>query len=159
MTVARTMVAQGVVVGVLLAGGCGPAAKGPEPNTGSAADSGAVEVHEGRRGAADSREWRGSNPARVEDLLVGRFAGVDVTRVPGGGLSVRIRGASSIIGGGEPLYVIDGQTIEPGPGGALMGINPQDIARIQVRKDAGDIAFYGARGGNGVVLITTKRGQ
>ncbi|HET6228766.1 MAG TPA: TonB-dependent receptor plug domain-containing protein [Longimicrobiaceae bacterium] len=155
----RTVVAQGIALGVLLAGGCAPAGAGPEPDPGVAADSGAVEVHEGRRGLADAREWRGSNPARVEDLLVGRFAGVDVTRVPGGGLSVRIRGASSIIGGGEPLYVIDGQTIEPGPGGALMGINPQDIDRIQVLKDAGDIAFYGARGGNGVVLITTKRGQ
>jgi TonB-dependent SusC/RagA subfamily outer membrane receptor len=59
-------------------------------------------------------------------------------------------------GNTEPLYVIDGFAIEPGPD-RLIGINPADVARIEVLKDAASLAMYGSRAGNGVVLITTKR--
>jgi len=90
--------------------------------------------------------------------LAGRFPGVEVFRLASGDLSVQIRGASSFVGSTEPLYVIDGMEISPGPGGALVGINPADIASIQVLKDIGSTALYGVRGANGVILITTKRG-
>ena len=95
----------------------------------------------------------------VEEMLKGRVSGVQVMQAPGGGIAVRIRGASSINGSNEPLYVLDGFPIAPGPGGALTGINPYDIESIDVLKDAASTAIYGSRGANGVILITTKRGQ
>ena len=106
--------------------------------------------------SATSDEWRGQPAGRAEELFVGRFPGVQVFQVPGG-ISVRIRGANTITGSTEPLYVIDDMPIEAGPGGALMGINPADIEKIEVLKDAGSTAMYGSRGANGVVLIRMKR--
>ncbi|PYO29715.1 MAG: hypothetical protein DMD73_00815 [Gemmatimonadetes bacterium] len=66
---------------------------------------------------------------------------------------------SSVVtrGSNEPLYVIDGVEIEPGPGGSLTGINPRDIATIEVVKDPAGEAMYGVRGANGVIIIRTKR--
>lgn len=93
--------------------------------------------------------------SRVEELLVGRVAGVRVLSVPGG-MIVRVRGASTIMGVQEPLYVVDGMPVEPGPGG-MLAINPGDVATIEVLKDAASTSYYGVRGANGVVLIRTKR--
>ncbi len=90
-------------------------------------------------------------------FLKGRAAGVQVrqdSNEPGGGISIRIRGASSISSNNEPLYVIDGFQTEIGN-----QINPEDIASIEILKDAAATAIYGARGANGVVLITTKKGS
>lgn len=109
----------------------------------------------------------------VDQALQGRAAGVQVTQssaAPGGGLSVRVRGANSLISGSEPLYVIDGLPIYPdntsyGTGAdrqaknALAALNPNDIESIEVLKDASATSIYGSRGANGVVLITTKRGK
>ena len=106
--------------------------------------------------SATKEDWAGQTPARAEELFAGRFPGVQVFQ-SGGGLTIRIRGGSSINGSNEPLYVIDDQIIEPGPGGALMGINPQDIEKIEVLKDAGSTAMYGSRGANGVIVIRTQR--
>ncbi|HVH66787.1 MAG TPA: TonB-dependent receptor plug domain-containing protein [Gemmatimonadales bacterium] len=92
----------------------------------------------------------------IEEVLNGRFPGVTVTRTPDGGVSVRIRGTTSIHGSNEPLYVIDGVEIQPGPNGSLSGINPHDIASIQVLKDAAETSLYGVRGANGVIVIKTK---
>lgn len=94
----------------------------------------------------------------VQQILQGRAPGVQViqnSHSPGGGLSVRIRGANSIIGGNEPLYVVDGFI----GGVGLNSINPNDIETIEILKDASATAIYGARGANGVVIITTKRGS
>lgn len=93
----------------------------------------------------------------IEQVLMGRFPGVTVTRTADGGVSVRIRGTTSIRGSSEPLYVIDGVEIQAGPGGSLVGINPHDIASIEVIKDPAGEAMYGVRGANGVIVITTKR--
>jgi TonB-dependent SusC/RagA subfamily outer membrane receptor len=93
----------------------------------------------------------------IEQALMGRFPGVTVTRAPDGSMSVRIRGTTSINGSNEPLYVIDGVEIQPGPGGSLVGINPYDIATIEVVKDPAGEALYGVRGANGIILIKTKR--
>jgi len=93
----------------------------------------------------------------IEEVLMGRFPGVDVRRTADGGIAVRIRGATSIRGSNEPLYVVDGIPIQPGPNGSLTGINPHDIATIQVLKDPAETAMYGMRGANGVIVITTKR--
>ena len=91
----------------------------------------------------------------IEEILAGRIAGVEVERTPNG-LKVRIRGATSLRGDSEPLYVIDGITIQPGPGGALVGITPYDIESITVLKDPAETAIYGVRGANGVIVIRTK---
>jgi TonB-dependent SusC/RagA subfamily outer membrane receptor len=92
----------------------------------------------------------------IEQVLMGRFPGVTVTRAPDGSIAVRIRGTTSIRGSTEPLYVIDGVEIEPGANGSLTGINPHDIASIQVLKDAAETSLYGVRGANGVIVIKTK---
>jgi TonB-dependent SusC/RagA subfamily outer membrane receptor len=98
------------------------------------------------------------NPGQpIERVLQGRFAGVEVTRTADGGIAVRIRGATSFNASTAPLYVVDGIPIEPGPNGALTGINPNDIESIEVLKDAADTAMYGMRGANGVIVIKTKR--
>ena len=113
----------------------------------------------------------------VDQMLAGTAPGVQVTTgssEPGGALSVRIRGTSSITGNSEPLYVIDGFPIENDIQGASVGnggrdrttppnplvtLNPSDIESISVLKDASATAIYGARGANGVIIITTKQGR
>jgi len=95
--------------------------------------------------------------ARVEQALQGQMAGVAVrttSGAPGSDISIRVRGASSISGDATPLYVVDGVPLDN-----LSGVNPADIASIDVLKDAASAAIYGSRGSNGVVLVTTKRGK
>jgi TonB-dependent SusC/RagA subfamily outer membrane receptor len=95
--------------------------------------------------------------ARVEELLHGRVPGLQVIS-SGGGISLRIRGVGSFMGNNEPLVVIDGMPVPQfGTSSALGWINPHDIERIDVLKDAGSTAIYGSRGANGVIVITTKR--
>lgn len=92
----------------------------------------------------------------VSQALQGRAAGVQVTQTsgaPGGNYKIRIRGANSITGGNEPLYVVDGQFVD------ISAVNVNDIASMEVLKDASSTAIYGTRGANGVVLITTKKGR
>jgi TonB-dependent SusC/RagA subfamily outer membrane receptor len=97
------------------------------------------------------------NPSQpLEKVLQAHVPGVTITTTPSGWLSVRIRGATTINGSSEPLYVIDGMPIQAGPDGSLVGINAADIASIEVLKDASSLAFYGLRGANGVILIKTK---
>jgi TonB-dependent SusC/RagA subfamily outer membrane receptor len=97
----------------------------------------------------------------IEKQLMARVPGVWITRTPDGGIAVRIRGSTSIHGSTEPLYVVDGVAVQAGPGGSLTGINPYDIASIEVLKDAAATTMYGARGANGVIVIKMKqpRGQ
>jgi TonB-linked SusC/RagA family outer membrane protein len=101
----------------------------------------------------------------VEQAIQGRMAGVQVQQTsgqPGAGISLRVRGVTSIAGGNEPLYVIDGlpQFNDDVRGvNGLATINPSDIESIEVLKDASATAIYGSRGANGVVMITTKNGK
>jgi TonB-dependent starch-binding outer membrane protein SusC len=113
--------------------------------------------HRGLAGTTvTSEDIDASHVQPIEQALQARVPGVVITRTPDGGISVRIRGATTINGSTEPLFVIDGLPIEPGPGGSLVGINPHDIASIEVLKDAASLAFYGVRAANGVILIKTK---
>jgi TonB-linked SusC/RagA family outer membrane protein len=108
----------------------------------------------------------------IDQGLVGRASGVQVTQtsgMPGAVASIRVRGSSSIQGGNEPLYVIDGFPVYNGGGfgntggkvqmSGLSTVNPSDIESIEILKDAAATAIYGARAANGVVLITTKTGK
>ena len=92
----------------------------------------------------------------VEELLEGRFPGVEVIRTRSGGFKVLIRGGNTILGESQPLYVVNGVAVQPDPERGLDWLNPADIERIEVVKDAAQLAFYGMRGGNGVILIKTK---
>jgi TonB-linked SusC/RagA family outer membrane protein len=94
---------------------------------------------------------------RVEQALQGTTSGVTVqsnSGQPGKGISVRIRGTSSITGSNDPLYVIDGYI-----GGNLESVSPGDIESLEILKDASATAIYGSRGSNGVVMVTTKAGK
>ncbi|HEV8083866.1 MAG TPA: TonB-dependent receptor [Chitinophagaceae bacterium] len=95
----------------------------------------------------------------ASQALQGRAAGVQVTNndaAPGGNISVLIRGTGSLASyGNEPLYVVDGYPVSTG----INNINPNDIASIDVLKDASATAIYGIRAANGVIIITTKKGK
>ncbi len=123
-----------------------------------------------------AKDFNGGIVNAPDQLIQGKVAGVQIinnTGAPGGATTVRIRGVSSLRGGNSPLFVVDGvplsgSTGAPGFGTALGGapgnnplnfINPNDIASMDVLKDASATAIYGSRGANGVVIITTKRGQ
>ncbi|MCK5102240.1 MAG: SusC/RagA family TonB-linked outer membrane protein, partial [Cyclobacteriaceae bacterium] len=111
----------------------------------------------------------------IDQGLVGRAAGVVVTQtsgMPGATASIRVRGTTSLQGGNEPLYVIDGFPIYAGSGygntsgtgnreriSSMATLNPNDIESIEILKDASATSIYGARAANGVVLITTKTGK
>ena len=92
----------------------------------------------------------------MAQALQGRIAGVTVGQEggPGGGTMVRIRGFGTV-GDNEPLYIIDGVPTQSG----LNDLNPNDIESVQVLKDASSASIYGARAGNGVVIVTTKKGK
>jgi TonB-dependent SusC/RagA subfamily outer membrane receptor len=98
-----------------------------------------------------------SGDVPIEKILADRVAGVRLGRTADGTLTVQIRGTTSWNGDGQPLYVLDGVPIMPGPGGALSGVNPRDIEKIEVLKDAVSTAMYGSRGANGVIIIKTKK--
>ena len=123
---------------------------------GTAFNSSALGADPDRASTITAADLDQSPSDPIEKTLASRVSGVLVTRTPDGGIAIRIRGATSIMGSNEPLYVIDGLPIQAGPGGALTGINPHDIATIQVLKDVASTAFYGVRGANGVIVIKTK---
>ena len=120
----------------------------------------------------NSAQFKDQPVIGVDQALQGRAAGVQVFQnsgTPGAGIAVRVRGAASISGSNEPLYVVDGLPIITGSSSqlgtgnqginGLNDLNPNDIATIEVLKDAASAAIYGSRASNGVVLITTKRGK
>ncbi len=108
----------------------------------------------------------------VDQALSGRIAGAQVSinsGRPDGGISIRLRGTSTVLGAADPLYIVDGviinndspELVDVGGGSSnrLSDINPQDIERIEVVKGAAAAALYGSRANNGVVQIFTRRGQ
>lgn len=111
--------------------------------------------------------------ASLDQLLQGRAAGVQIvssSAAPDAGVNIRVRGMTSLTGSSEPLYVVDGVILTAADSNMLsddmtegvnnlMGLNPQDIASIEILKDASATAIYGADGANGVVLITTKESK
>lgn len=105
-----------------------------------------------------SKELQEVPVANMQQALQGRAAGVEVQRVgttPGATARIRIRGERSINGSNDPLIVLDGIPYE----GSISDINPDDIASLNVLKDASATAIYGSRGANGVIIVTTKRGE
>jgi iron complex outermembrane receptor protein len=131
----------------------------------------------GSVGSLKEKDFNKGVYTSADQLIQGKVAGVQMINnsgAPGGGSTVKIRGASAVTGSGQPLYVIDGVPLDgrsPRPGigdiglggsnpgnNALNFINPSDIASIDILKDASATAIYGSRAAYGVVLITTKKG-
>lgn len=119
----------------------------------------------GAVGSVKESQLRERPAASLNQALAGRIAGVQVNSNsgrPGGQTNIRIRGFSSINTTNNPLYVIDGVILPVGSqtqnSNAIDYLNPNDIASVEVLKDASSTAIYGARGANGVILVTTKRG-
>jgi iron complex outermembrane receptor protein len=115
-----------------------------------------------------SEEFNTGRVVTPTELIQNKVAGVQVVEntEPGGRTSIRIRGGTSTSASNEPLYVIDGQPLGTDAGGGVTSgrdplnfLNPEDIASITVLRDAGAAAIYGTNAANGVVLITTKRGE
>ncbi|MGB0366290.1 MAG: SusC/RagA family TonB-linked outer membrane protein [Flavobacteriaceae bacterium] len=124
-----------------------------------------------------SEDFNGGIIASPEQLIQGKTAGVQIVNSsgePGAGVNIRIRGTSSARSGNNPLFVVDGIPLSGGatngamvdvgrgtnePKNPLNFLNPNDIERIDILKDASATAIYGSRGANGVILITTKSGQ
>lgn len=157
----------------LVASGCAPArtarATDLAARDSTAADSVAVpdstDVGYGRQrtdevlasvGSVRLDGQRGIGAVRIEELIRSRVPGVEVHQVSGGEYVIRIRSVHRSATLGEPLIVLDGVPLSPIERG-LAGINPNDVSRIDVLKDASATAIYGARGANGVILIRTKR--
>ncbi|MCR8556464.1 TonB-dependent receptor [Mucilaginibacter sp. BJC16-A38] len=112
----------------------------------------------GAVGSVNEKQLQERPAINLEQELAGKIAGVNVSTnsgAPGGATKIRIRGYSSINSNTDPLYVVDGVVWTEG--GA--SINPNDVASIDVLKDASSTAIYGTRGANGVILVTTKRGS
>ncbi|WP_423148490.1 SusC/RagA family TonB-linked outer membrane protein [Rubrolithibacter danxiaensis] len=111
----------------------------------------------GSVGVVSAEAFENRPNTQMSNMLEGKTSGVQVlssSGKPSAGLSMRIRGTSSINSSSEPLYVVDGV-----PTGDTRSLNPADIESISVLKDAASAAIYGAQGANGVVLITTKKGK
>jgi TonB-linked SusC/RagA family outer membrane protein len=116
--------------------------------------------------AISSKDFNRGVMASPQDLLVGKLAGVQITSgsgAPGSNSTIRIRGGSSLNASNDPLIVIDGFPVDNtaigGISNPLAAINPSDIESYTVLKDASATAIYGSRASNGVIIITTKKGQ
>jgi TonB-linked SusC/RagA family outer membrane protein len=120
----------------------------------------------------ESQELQETSEPSIDGALQGHTAGVTVNRnsgAPGQGISVRIRGVTTVSGSNQPLYVVDGIPVVNATtttdsyggqrGNALTNLAPSDIESVEILKDAAASAIYGARASNGVVLITTKQGK
>ncbi len=113
----------------------------------------------GSVGSVDIDETVKTPVATIDQAIQGRVPGVFVTSVngsPGAATTIRIRGGNSINAGNEPLYVVDGFISDAS---IVSSLNPEDIESIDILKDASAVSIYGARGSNGVILVTTKRGR
>ena len=114
-----------------------------------------------------AEEFNGGRIISTEELIQGKVAGVQVVdnNEPGGGISIRIRGATSINASSDPLFVVDGVPLGSAGAGLSAGrnplnfLNPEDIESVTVLKDASAAAIYGANAANGVILIQTKTGR
>jgi TonB-dependent SusC/RagA subfamily outer membrane receptor len=121
-----------------------------------------------------AEQLAGSGAQNIDAALSGKIAGAQVnltSGTPGAGASVRLRGTSSIIGGAEPLYIVDGVIVDnssdelinfgyrSNPTNRIADLNPNDIERVEVLKGAAAAALYGSRANNGVIQIFTRRGR
>ncbi len=162
---ARSLVGGMAAAALLLTGG---ACASSQQHTGKASPADSVQVGYGTQATREvtssissvkSDKNQDAGRSTVEQMLQGRVAGLEVIRLSSGKISLRVRGSASFYMNTEPLYVIDGVSVAADNfSDAVAGLTPDQVLRIDVLKDASATAIYGSQGGNGVVLITTKRG-
>ena len=162
----RVLIATALYANSLAAAACAqqtrPDATTPTPADSATAKTAAANASEERKRMTSSQSAKADdlNQGRyttVEQMIEGRFPGVQVIHLDRGGYSLRIRGTSTFIGSPEPLFVLDGIPLASGT--TLAGLDPRDIDRIDVLKETAATSAYGARGSNGVILIRTKRAR
>jgi TonB-dependent starch-binding outer membrane protein SusC len=161
VSIVRLPRATAMLLALCVAGACHGSAKAkPEPD----GDADPVNVGYGTQPRSQSNAAVGTVDAEAngeqaittwEQLIVGRVAGLQVIR-GASGLVLRVRGPSTISGDADPLVIVNGTQLS-GSANLLYSVNPQDVSRIEVLKDAGSTAIYGSRGANGVVLVTLKK--
>ena len=123
-------------------------------------------------GTVDAREIQDAGATAIDQVLAGKVAGAVVSQNsgnPAGGVSIRLRGPSTVLGSADPLYVIDGVIVDNssaslydlggGSQNRLVDINPEDIERLEILKGASAAALYGSRANGGVIQIFTRRGR
>lgn len=151
-----------LLVPLLAAVGC---ASRPETHTAEDEDD-EVSVGYGTRdrdditgavGSISADETAGFHYTRLEEMIMARVPGVDVRQAPGGRYTIRVRGTHSQNPGVDPLIVVDG--VPAMNTDVLATVQPGEVERIDVLKDAASTAIYGSRGAGGVILITTKTGH
>ncbi len=149
-----------ILLVAVVASGCGTSGEYVDPNPDPGIDVGYGEQGEeditGAVETVDVDEAVRQNATTIAEILRGRISGVIVSPAPGGGLQIRIRGATSLIGNASPLYVLDGIPVQADRNGSLSMLNPYDIESISVLKNASATAIYGSRGAHGVIVIKTK---
>ena len=156
MRMARSGTARALAGMVCVAATSACAAIGPRPEP--SADGASPARTNTSSDTRVEREHDNQSFSRIEELIEGRAPGVRVIRHQDGTFRLQIRGVSSPAGRNDPLIVVDGTPArELHAGSALASLNPADVARIEVLKDAASTAFYGMRGANGVIVITTRQ--
>jgi TonB-dependent SusC/RagA subfamily outer membrane receptor len=128
-----------------------------EPSTPEPPKGGYGEQPSGKIHSVTAEQMNDRSAAQVEELLEGRFPGVTVARTGSGGFLVQVRGIGTFLGRPEPLYIIDGIPVQVDPQRGIDWLSPHDIQSITVLKGPPDTSLYGARGANGVIVISTKR--
>lgn len=149
------------VVAALVAAGCAHGKPDPAPEPRDPVDIGYGTRERadltGSVSSVDADDVEHFHYSRIEEMLVARVPGLQMNRLPDGRYTLRIRGTSSFTASLEPLVVIDGMPTDPSfTPDVLAALNPNDVQRIDVLKDAASTAIYGSRGANGVIIITTK---
>lgn len=145
-TITRVVLPWGLLIGLVsgcASGGANGSENGPAPSG---------------RAIVTSEDLERSPGQSIESILMSKVPGILVSRAQDGSLAMQIRGPSSLASNTDPLFIVDGAPFAAGPGGALTGINPFDIASIEVLKDAASTTMYGVRGANGVIIIKLKHG-
>lgn len=133
----------------------------PQPAATDTVDVGYSQRQSGDAGggvqAVNYADAPDKNVAAVEELLIGRFSGVEVQRTGDGGFLVFVRGTGSFMASEQPLWVIDGVPYESKGSRGLSWLSPANVGRITVLRNPQETAIYGVRGANGVIVITTRK--
>lgn len=137
--------------------GCHHPSTPPSPSAPRGQDMGLGGTRTGSVDSVSAEQTDGRHMADVAEMLQGRVPGLEVIRGANGDISLRIRGGDSILSDGEPLVILDDAPVaEQAVSLVLKGLNPKEIASIDVLKDVASTAVYGTRGAHGVIIIRTK---
>jgi len=147
-----------LAIGALAACGGSSTRAETAPRASDAPPSGTTSANSTSANTINEKDLKYAQYGSMEDMLA-RVPGLQVLR-GANGFSLRIRGIQTFRGDGEPLVVLDGMQVRTGGiASTLSAIHPRDVTRVEVLKDAGSTAFYGSSGVNGVIVITTRRGN